>query len=335
MKPKAKVLMACSLLLFTSGSNFFVKSEVGRRIRCLFRILFVIVSCFFAYLTFVFWRSFGLSLTFLSFAAYSCGFVSCYVVLILRRKSCESLMRQIMRRVTQTDLHRVWKEAVVLLVLTSVLWVYDYVVALTSWSRSDASYYVNSVTEALTPNWIMVTCSFYVIVFRLLSFYQIRIMQNAIRSATNEPRKLDVIQITARLIRDSNDEFDRLFSLMPFMWFAHGIISTPSYVSYLRSSLSLLPMISTSVFAPIVVVMVISCVQSSMDRLLMEAKDLIARNQVIASSEKLLLLRDLNLLKEIRFTGLSFFQLDKSFVLAYSGSVVTFSALIATYANNN
>ena len=47
------------------------------------------------------------------------------------------------------------------------------------------------------------------------------------------------------------------------------------------------------------------------------------------ASERLLLLRQVDAVKSLQITGLGFFPLDKSLIVSYLASVLTFAALIA------
>ena len=44
------------------------------------------------------------------------------------------------------------------------------------------------------------------------------------------------------------------------------------------------------------------------------------------------MIRELESTKDLRLTGMSFSVLDKSFIMSYTGTVLTFAALIASYA---
>lgn len=78
----------------------------------------------------------------------------------------------------------------------------------------------------------------------------------------------------------------------------------------------------------------VSVDQSSLSDMVDQAQDLIMVHHTKGVCDDILAIRELKSIKSIKFMGLSFFSIDKSFVLSYIGTVLTFSALISTYTNN-
>lgn len=344
MKLAAKILTCTSVLLFWSGSNLFVKTKAGRFIRRLFQAwLLVVIVCAF-HVTLKTWLKNGMSLSSLAFTAYDIGIVVCYAVIICRRQAFESLIKHIITHVRCEDLRRLYIESVVLISLMySEFFAMRLVQVFLLENPSREFPFLKDVTlvvELTTPNWIAVTCIFYFIVFRLLSFYHMLLIEKSLQILIRDPREVQVMRVTMTHIRDTSREFDGLFNIMPFMWFVHGILAAPAYVLYLTSqrvsdALTVLPFILVSLLSPIAVTLTISQLQSSFFVMLDNAQSLIIRSISVSETQELLLLRDMDSLKSIRFTGCSFFSLDKSFIMAYLGSVVTFASLIATYANRS
>jgi hypothetical protein len=136
-------------------------------------------------------------------------------------------------------------------------------------------------------------------------------------------------------IRNQHKQFERLLSIHPFLWFLFGIIGSTGFVNGIINN----PMNPLNFFfgfndygAPIIVVVTVSHLQASFCEEIDKAIDVVENSESMSIADQMLLHRDLTSLKSLTHTGLSYFTLDKSFVMSYAGSVLTFAALISGFS---
>ena len=136
-------------------------------------------------------------------------------------------------------------------------------------------------------------------------------------------------------IADRVKEFERLFSPIPFLWFAFAIISASATVfSVIRNPSDYLNLFYNTMdyLPPILVVMAVDDVFGK----LRNESDILTTGVTLNSSvgigDKILLINEIKKLKELSLTGMNFFSLDRSFILSYIASVLTFAALIAGFS---
>ena len=82
---------------------------------------------------------------------------------------------------------------------------------------------------------------------------------------------------------------------------------------------------------PVIVVLGITRVTEKLADMAVMAGIQLHRNKMIVVGEKILLLRELDRLERLKLTAMTFFPLDKEFLLNYFGSVLTYAALIAGF----
>jgi hypothetical protein len=164
-------------------------------------------------------------------------------------------------------------------------------------------------------------------------------MGNAIRTLAAGHIEIGAVSTNAKLIRDSSREFDNLLSLLPFLWFLFGIIGAPeaiiSTVKHEGTDLILSCIVLLrNIVSPIVAAYLTSVTRCSINDMVNQAQDQVMMHHTKGCCDDILVLRELDSVKAIRMTGLSFFEIDKSFIISYIGTVLTFAALISTYMNN-
>ena len=129
-------------------------------------------------------------------------------------------------------------------------------------------------------------------------------------------------------------EFEDLISLLPFLWFMGGIISSSAMVFKIvqnPSDISYLFYTVADYAPPIVVVIASARVTQNIRTMTEDLMCAVNSNSHHGEGMKLLLLRELDSLRSLKLTGMSYFTLDRSFLLSYVGSVLTFAVLIAGF----
>ena len=82
---------------------------------------------------------------------------------------------------------------------------------------------------------------------------------------------------------------------------------------------------------PLIIVTAVSRSMDQFSGLLNQVLCLVADNESITSSHRSLMLQRLKFFWSIRLTGMNYFTLDRSFLISYVGSVLTFAALLAGF----
>lgn len=172
----------------------------------------------------------GLTLREIDYVFTCCGFAVWTLLLLTRRMSFLTFIRRLTRYSCDRELKGTLRQT---LVLTSCLVVHHLLEQGSRvWLRwfntgRTALDYVLDVSRFFLPNWISLSCTFYYIVFQLSSVYKeqkVKRVMEQVRRA--EVGAISVHEVTS-LIRGANTEFERLFSLLPFMWFGYGILAIP------------------------------------------------------------------------------------------------------------
>ena len=183
--------------------------------------------------------------------------------------------------------------------------------------------------------WIMTTVVFYAGVLLILSRLLVLQMQRITATLASLCfLKADVLLTVSRLhsMQSSISEFDDAMSSLPFLWFLLGITCSSGYLSQLISSggqLITFVYFSQDYLPPVVLVLLISRLKRRLEREARQASQSLASHPCISSGEKMLLLREMDLVVGSEVTGASFFPLNKTFLVSYLGSVLTFAVLIA------
>lgn len=343
MEARGWILRSCSLALVLNGCNLFVRSRFGELVRSFF--LLWVVAAFAWYIkdsSDIYAQRKGISFGCVSQLSNAIGLVACILPLSRRKKQVESFVRTIVPRVREQDLHRIQTE---IWCLNIGLLAYNVIEVLIQLARrviegpDPFTLHTISWLVRFGSNWILSTTGFYLIMVRLLIASHSTLLLRATRNLSDRGSHVSFrIRWTLKSIQDTNDEFERLFSVMPFMWFMLGALTAPAGITMakvtgLMGYLYAVFMIRLFVF-PIAVTLILDHLQSALRTQVIQAQVLVLKSRAMEAMEELLVLRDLDQVADMRFTGFSFFILNKSFVLSYVGSVVTFAALIANYIVN-
>ena len=183
-------------------------------------------------------------------------------------------------------------------------------------------------------NWVMMTASFYWITMQILFAYQMQhllLLKHALSQTKVDCRMLRSV---INSIHQAIDAFEEILSFMPFLWFLYGMIGSSSSVYRLIRNPSNILHITygfRDYIAPLLVVVAADHAATKLAALTAQVIDSASHSTMIEMKDKLPLLRDLDAIKSKRLTGLSCFTLDRSFLVSYVGSVLTFAALIAGF----
>jgi hypothetical protein len=261
--------------------------------------------------------------------------VICYTAIIMRQKRIERLVRSIS---TDIPADKRIQRVIRMSRLFTTIFLVQVIVNITNGILVINRHTIVDVmmlVSKFTSQWIMITSIFYWNMLQLLSIFAEQ--QLACIKVNVESKYSDMVFVVTRLttIADRVREFERLFSPIPFLWFAFAIISASATVfSVIRNPSDYLNLFYNTMdyLPPILVVMAVDDVFGK----LRNESDILTTGVTLNSSvgigDKILLINEIKKLKELRLTGMNFFSLDRSFILSYIASVLTFAALIAGFS---
>lgn len=312
MKASERIVLVLSVLLVTSGCFLRQESRLGRAIGMFFQLALLVGYVSYGIGAPVLWERCGFSLVVIEYVFYAGGLLVWNVLLLVRKSSFVSFVRRITRCSTASDLKQSLYESIVLLFLSLVEHLVEQGTRLIrNTTKPGCTLFDISreISRSFAPNWIVVSCAFYLLIFALLIRFhkrQLLTMTEQLKQQTLTPGDCNLI---ASKIHCSSREFDQLFSLMPFLWFCYGILAAPgsyAWIEYSPTLLSFITIVSRTIasfLVPIGVVLTISSRQTGVHSMLNEAEALIGRSMRFTSSDKLLMLRDTKSLRKVKFTG--------------------------------
>ena len=185
--------------------------------------------------------------------------------------------------------------------------------------------------------WVPLQTIFYAIIVRLLHVHRVHVMKTLVDDFVYcdwlQRVNAEVITLTSL-----NQETDALLSILPLSWFASGMASLPSYLVKLYDASDMIEsMLSTILYTlpPFAVVLLLSQQDHELKGIIRQITDRLGgalQSPPSASAcSTCLTFQRLTSLANERMTGCSFFDVDKSFLLSYDGTILTFAALTATY----
>ena len=330
------MLKRCSLCLVTVGANFFVKNRGMKVLRTVMRIFVLIAIIGSIQNVQKDWVG-GLSLTATANTTFVASRIIILTSLIFRRRHFEEFLREIVSVVPYGELKRIHR--FILVVTTSVftillILIHAYMTLPKYWG-SDLVWYTWRFVESLSLCWITLTCGMYAIALKILfaSFAQkthllkLKIMTGADASVQLRYYRSEVQELHAR--------FENLFNLMPLLWFCAVVVEGPRIVLILYDStliefLLFLCWPVNCIVSPVAVCFLVSSLMSRMNSSLNDVFQLICknRNHLPVPCE---IIHHIESLKSLQFTGLSFFAINRSFVLSLIGTIFTVSALLEQY----
>ena len=345
MSVRSRLLSSCSLLLTLTGGNLFVCGNIMNSLRWLMRLAFLLVLAHESTECFLLFRGQGLTLfTLVAFVFILASFI---VGLwpIMKQAAMERLLRQQVQVIPEATASRLLRRVIVVTVIFTIGWIIplcmpDY----TSTSASPIGVpQLIPLIRALGWDCVWMSCGAYYIFTSILFEYQKLVLEDIRHSL----RKGNCCQASIRgsfcLMRDSTQTFDRLFAPIPFVWFCYQIVECPLLVQVIATMTQQqqavrLISIAKEVLPPLAIVLLIANVQSRLAGVIDGIMDEIAGrtgDKKWSHGERLLMMQDLESMKRLRLTGACFFTLDRAFLTAYLGTLVTFSALISSLVKNN
>lgn len=333
-----KILRFCSLVLIFTGSNLFVRHKPLAILRILFRTWFAVFAAYnFKYLAQM-WMGKGFSLTFLATLMFHLVRITFFILIILRRKRIESFVVRCLNCIHKPNLSKIWKKILIINFLIFSLKLFDFATfRIPKYSMKNGLFaLLTRMIHDLTVSCFSETCGLYSIMLFILSA-RIHATINSIERRFKEGE--GVVSHYISSIHSDVQTFDSLFSFLPFCWFGNGVVETPrtilaliQYMSNFQRSVNVIVWVINLTISPLLICLQISYVKNNIN----DAVDSVYHKVVTSNQmpgQKILIRFELETLKDINFTGLSFFTIDRSLILSLIGAVCTVSVLIATYAS--
>ena len=337
---QSKLLNRCSLILAPSGGQMFLQSRAAIAFRSFLRIWFVAAVLAAVHSAWRAWNDGGTSIRLLNHISYIHGMTVSHALLFWKRRQLEQFFMKLADGIDVKDCHHLirWIYILLLLYLTQV----TYFVA--SRTRSLISGDVQTAFDIIRKiiyassigpaHWIVSSSIFYWIVLQMMFMFQKGKLEHLKRYVSLRKLDYQVAYTAICSIMKVAVEFEDLISLLPFLWFMGGIVSSSAIVYRIvqnPSDISALLYTMADYAPPIVVVIAAARVTQTICRLTEDIMCAVNSNSHHGEGMKLLLLRELDSLKTLKLTGMSYFTLDRSFLLSYIGSILTFAVLIAGF----
>lgn len=145
---------------------------------------------------------------------------------------------------------------------------------------------------------------------------------------------IDKIITTVESIARVFDEFEHRLSMLPFLWFLNGVAGSTNIYDVIKSRESRLQsslLVAQDYVPPILAVLSAAAVQTKLSKGIDLILHKIAGNRSLEVGQKVILATEVKSLAKLKLTGMSFFNLNKEFLVSYLGSVLTFAVLIAGF----
>ena len=342
MANRSKLLNRCSLILLPSGGHMFLQSRAAIVFGCVLKIWFVAAVLASAHSVWRIWNDGGTSIRLLNAISYFSGMIVSHALLFWKRRKVEQLLTKLADGIDEMDCLNLirWIYMLMLLYLSQVI----YFVVAQAYRFINGEFRTTLViikriisTSSIGPAyWIASSSIFYWTVMQMMFMFQKGKLEHLKRYVSIQKEKLDyqVAYVAICAIKKVVVEFENLISLLPFLWFMYGTISSSAMVFKIvknPSDISNLFYTVADYAPPVVVVIAAARVAQNIGRLTEDIMCAVNSNSHHGEGMKLLLLRELDSLKALKLTGMSYFTLDRSFLLSYIGSVLTFAVLIAGF----
>ena len=270
---------------------------------------------------------------FLTNASFTIRLISACGLLIWRRPQLEKMISHMAEHATMIEARSLvcsltYFEALIAIQVT-------YFVVSRIWKiESERGEAFLEIASAFLEYWIMMTCIFYYTVLQVMYLHVKRHMDVVMLHASTKHLELALVCKAAFSITQSVEEFDRLMSPLPFLWFRFGMVSAAGSVYGIikdPSDFMALVLLMQDYLPPILVVCSATRVFERGVAMAASICRQVTSNKSLETRQSILMLRELDSLKAMRLSGMGFFSLDKSFLLSYVGSVLTYAALIAGF----
>ena len=339
MEAENKLLSRCSLVLSVSGAHLFAHTKKATIVRWILRAL-----CASAILMRfeLLWRlsstvSTIISISFLTFILLN---IASVYLLVRNREKLETLLTALVQGIGEPAIRRLEHFVALVHILFVLQAVLVFAVFLNARHPSsmrlfDVTRYITYYVGVSVSNWIITTALFYWIMMQILFAYQKQQMLKLKHGLSLKKVDGRMLRSTMIDVRKSSDAFEEILSFLPFLWFLYGMInSSASIYRLIRSpSIMMITYIIRDYIPPLLVVVAVDRAVTKFAAITDQVIDSLAHNTQIELKDRLHLLHDLDSIRAKRLTGLAFFTLEKSFLVSYVGSVLTFAALIAGFRN--
>ena len=341
MDSSQQLLDRCSLVLFLSGAHLFARTRKAKLVRCVLRVWFLcaIIPLIKAWIGFA-EKGFGVAV--MTYSTYICATITSNGVLMMRSKQLERFLEKLVKNINANDrktilrklscVHGIYVAQIIILVIIIISSFHPF-------SDKSVLQIINNIYQAIgscTTYWILSSCSFYWIALRIMSAHHKTLIKSLLQATFQKNCTYRMTEPMFLSIRQSSIEFERNLSFVPFLWFLYGVVgSSPLVYGLVRDPANALH-VAYALLDYVPPMIVVVAVSRSMERCFESSEKVVrvvASNESIKSSDQSLILRELDSMKTIRLTGMSYFTLDRSFLMSYVGSVLTFAALMAGFSN--
>ena len=341
---RAVILNRCSLILAPIGSQLFLQSKCAKTIRVVLRIWFLCVLPMFIERSISLFRDDGITIQLLLLVSLVAGMFASNGLLIFRRVKLECLISRLAAHIKEDEarvLIRRLNFAFALFFLQMIFFVgteINITLAIQEYSVSSSLQRFYEFMCGYASYWIMVSCIFYWTIMQILFLFSELQVNSLMKQVSNTDKDAMMVSKVVRSITGSFEEFEQLLSLLPLLWFMFGIVSSAETVygimmnpeDYITAIFSL-----QDYLPPLIVVAAADHMVGKVHKMSDDACNKMHMSERIGEGEKDLLLRELDILKKLKLTGMHCFTLDLKLILVYVGAVFSYAALIAAFVKKS
>lgn len=335
-----QLFRVCSVILCLRGSHLFCESRWSRLLRAIFRVLFF---CVFTYTAFgilrdVFNFSVG-TLNSLSYAPFC--FISA-VFVMYQTRALETMITGMSSHIPLPQMKKLVCQvraivsfyAFQLSLVLAIHVYYDLFHTLRPISVIDVVKSIAGTVRYAEFDWLVTSCIFYWTLMRILRQYMDSRLEEVESQAQRPQVDQSLIKSTIKSTKETFREFEDRLSFLPFMWFLYGVVGSAGIVyGALLNPKHMTKVIYVVIdyLPPVLVAIAADGLHQRISDKSDEIIHLLSSNDSLDVGSKILLTLEVESMKKMRLTGLSYFTMDKRLITSFSGSVLTFAALIAGF----
>ena len=340
MGVKSKVLSRMSLVLFFMGSNMSICSRWLKLLRLLFLAVFIISGAnVIRMLVLRFsWDPFTLGL--LANCSWTMAFILSNFLLIWRHRRLEQFMTSMIDFIDLSDVRTLGRRCImrtggIFLFMALATIRGNYSKFMTSDPESILMTFLNCILQLSNSYWILTTSMFYGTVVELLLLFHGRKLDLLLQHLSRGHCDFDFVYDTAQSLIASVARFEELMSFLPVLWFGNNLISGAGIlkISFAHAGANgngIVIMIHD--YLPPMLVVLSACRGMNARASLVDKAVTAVAQKNVSGEEKLLAMTELRRLADMtQLTGMSFFTMDKNFLLSFVGAVLTYAALFQSY----
>ena len=335
MGVKSKVLSRMSLVLFFMGSNMSIRSRWLKLLRILIRAVFIIGGADLIRMMLVKLSSGRFTLGTMASSSWTTACILSNFMLIMRQRRLEQFMTSLIDSVHLSDVRTLGRRCV--LRTGGVFLFMATVTAMRTYSR-----FVNDepvlilitfpISQLSNSFWIVTTGVFYGTVIELLLLFHERKMHMILQHLSRGHCDFVFVYDTVQAVITSVARFEELMSFLPVIWFGNNLISGAGILnmSFTDHDGNGFVIVTHDYLPPMLAILSACRGMDARASLVDKVVTAVARKDM-SGETKLLAMTELRRLADMQLTGMSFFTLDRTFLLAFIGAVLTYAALFYSY----